>query len=247
MKFQDNILLVARVIPDEFIGTNASLHFLPPITNLFLPRVTLKVFNTLLQQWAFGNPIPDYHTTDPSEAYLIAPIIVDGIQFMGVAVITKGYNLPTGDANDCVKFLQGFTSWWKYRAESQEESGLGMAFLMSKILGHGLSPYPLLSWIVVDSCTVSDGLQPKLGNVHGSYEHNSLTFSMMLSSKPYVNHLGNDCTHTFILLECCWRISCPSLPMIGSSTTFLTSVGFSITRWMPSQKSTLGLLHTRFQ
>ena len=99
MKFQNNILLVARVIPDEFISTYSGLHFLPLVTNLFLPRVTLEVFNTLLQQQAFGDPIPDYHTTDPCEAYLIAPVIVDGIQFMGVVVIMKSYNLLTGDAN----------------------------------------------------------------------------------------------------------------------------------------------------
>ena len=110
MKFQDNLSLVARVIPDEFAGTYGSLDFLPLITNLLFPRVTLEVFNTLLQQWVFGDPIPDYHTTNPYEAYLVIPIIVDGIQFMGVVVITKSYNLSTGDANDCVKFLQGFTS-----------------------------------------------------------------------------------------------------------------------------------------
>ena len=42
----------------------------------------------------------------------------------------------------------------------------------------------------------------------------------MLSSKLYVDHLGNNCMHTFIPLEChtpndpgtSWRISCPSLP-----------------------------------
>ena len=144
---------------------------------------------------------------------------MDGVQFVGVVVITKSYNLLTGDANDCVEFLQGFTSWWKNHVESQEESRSGMAFLMSKILGHGLSPYPLPSWIVVDSCTVSDGLRPKPGDVCGSYEHNSLTFRMMFASKPHVDHLGNNCMHTFIPLECCtpnnprtsWRVSCPSL------------------------------------
>ena len=105
MKFQDNVLLVARVIPDEFVGTYSSLHFLPLVTNLFLPRVTLEVFNTLLQQWVFSDPNMDYHTTDPYEAYLIAPIIVDGVQSMGVVVIMKSYNLPPGDANNCVEFL----------------------------------------------------------------------------------------------------------------------------------------------
>ena len=43
---------------------------------------------------------------------------------------------------------------------------------------------------------------------------------MILTSKPYVDHLVNDCTHTFIPFEChtpndpgtSWRISCPSLP-----------------------------------
>ena len=50
MRFQDNIALVARVIPDEFISTYGSLHFLPLVTNLFLLRVTLEVFNSLLQQ-----------------------------------------------------------------------------------------------------------------------------------------------------------------------------------------------------
>ena len=124
------------------------MHFLPLVTNLFLPRVTLEVFNTLLQQWAFSDPIPNYHTTDPYKSYLVATVIVDGVQFLGVAVITKSYNLPNGDANSCVEFLQGFTSWWKNHMESHKESGSGMAFLMSKILGHGLSPYP-----VVDSCS----------------------------------------------------------------------------------------------
>ena len=219
MKFQDNVSLVARVIPEEFVGMIGSLYFLPLITNLFLPKVTLEVFNTLLQQRVFCDPILDYHTTDLYEAYLVAPVIVDGIQFVSVAVIMKSYNLPTGDANDCVEFLQSFTSWWKNHAESQEESRSGMAFLMSKISGHVLSPYPLPSLIVVDSCTVSNGLQPKPGDINGSYEHNSLTFRMMLTSKPYVNHLGNDCAHTFTPLEChtpndpgtSWRISCPSL------------------------------------
>ena len=116
MKFQDNVSLVARVIPEEFVGIYCSLHFLPHISNLFLPRVTLEVFNKLLQQQAFNDPIPDYHTTDPYETYLVTSIIVDGIQFVGVVVITKSYNLPTGDANDCVEFLQGFTSWWKNHA-----------------------------------------------------------------------------------------------------------------------------------
>ena len=220
MRFQDSISLVARVIPHEFIGTYSSLHFLPLITNLFLPRETLEVFNTLLQQWTFGNLILDYHTTDPYEAYLITTIIVAGIQFVGVVVITKIYNLPIRDANDCVEFLQGFTFWLKNHVESQEESRLGMAFFMSKISGHGLSPYPLLFWIVVDSCTVGDSLRLKPADVCGSYEHNSLTFRMMLTSKPYVDHLGNDCMHMFVLLEChtpndpetSWRISCPSLP-----------------------------------
>ena len=69
MKFQDNASLVARVILEEFISIYGSLHFLPLATNLFLPRVTLKVFNTLLQQQSFSNPILDCHTTDPCEAY----------------------------------------------------------------------------------------------------------------------------------------------------------------------------------
>ena len=42
----------------------------------------------------------------------------------------------------------------------------------------------------------------------------------MFTSKPCVDHLGKDCMHMFIPLECCtpndpetsWRISCPSLP-----------------------------------
>ena len=107
--------------------------------------------------------------------------------------------------------------------QSWEESRLGMAFLMSKIFGHGLSPYLLLSWIEVDSCTVTDDLQPQPGNVGVSYKHNSLTFRMMLASKQCVDHLGNDCTHMCIPLECCtandpgtsWRISCLSLPSIS--------------------------------
>ena len=202
MKFQDNVSLVARVIPKEFVSIYGNLHFLLLITNLFLPRVTLEVFNTLLQQWAFGDPIPDYHTPNLYESYLVTPVIVGGIQFLGVAVIRKSYNLPTRDANDCVGFLQGFTSWWMNHAESQEESRSAMAFLMSKISGHGLSPYLLLSWIVVPSCIVGDGLQLKSGNINGSYEHNSLTFRMMLASKAYVDHLGNNCMHTSIPLEC---------------------------------------------
>ena len=35
MKFQDNVSLVARVIPDEFIGTYGSQHFLPLVTTCF--------------------------------------------------------------------------------------------------------------------------------------------------------------------------------------------------------------------
>ena len=244
-------MLVARVIPDEFIGTYSSLHFLPLITNLFLPRVTLGVFNTLLQQWAFGDPIPNNHTTDP-HAYLVAPIVVDGIQFVGVVVVMKSYNLPTKDANNCVQFLQDFTSWWKNHAESQEESGSSMAFLMSKISSHGLSPYPLPSWIVMDSCTVSDGLGPKPGDVPGSYEHNSLTFRMMLPRKQ------NDCMHTFILLECrtpndpgtSWRISCPSPPSTSNDWVQYHISHISrcfVTGQVPSQKLNLGLPHTRFQ
>ena len=220
--------------------------------------MTLEVFNTSLQQWAFSDPISDYHTTDPCEAFLIAPIVVDGVQFLGVTVVTKSYNLTTGDANDCVKLLQGFTSLWNNHAESQEESTSGMAFLMSKILGHGLSPYPLLSWIVVDSCTVDEGLRPKPGDVCGSYEHNSLTFRMMFVSKPYVNHLGNNCMHTFVLLECRTPNDpeqaegsavqvLQALHMIGSSTTFLMSVCCFVTRMVPLQKLASGLLHTRFQ
>ena len=161
MRFQDNIVLVARVIPDEFIGIYGSLHFLLLVMNLSNPRVTLQVYNSLLQQRAFGDPDPEHHTTDPYEAYLVVPVIVDGVQFIGVGIMTKSFDLSTGDANDCIAFLQGFTSYWKTRTGSQDESGSGLVFLMSKISGHGLSPYPLPSWIVVDSCTVSDGLQPK--------------------------------------------------------------------------------------
>ena len=118
----------------------SSLHFLPLVTNLFLPRVTLELFNSLLQQRAFGDPNPEHHTMDPYEAYLVVPVVVNGIQFIGVGIVTKSYNLPTGDANDCVEFLQGFTSYWKNRTGSQDDSGSGLVFLMSKISGHGLSP-----------------------------------------------------------------------------------------------------------
>ena len=140
MRFQDNTALVARVIPDEFIGTYSSLHFLSLVTNLFLLRVTLEVFNSLLQQRSFSNLNPEHHTTDPYEAYLVVPVVVDGVQFIGVGIVTKSYDLPTGDANDCITFLQGFMSYWKNHTRSQDESGSSRVFLMSKISGHGLTP-----------------------------------------------------------------------------------------------------------
>ena len=157
---------------------------------------------------------------DPYKAYLVVPVMVDGIQFISVGIITKSYNLPTGDANDCVEFLQGFRSYWKNHTGSQDNSCLGLVLFMSTISGHGLSPYPLPSWIVVDLCTLGDGLQIKGGNFHGSYRHSYLTFQMMLTSRPYVNHLGNNCLHMFVPLEChtlndpgtSWRINCLSLP-----------------------------------
>ena len=168
----------------------------------------------------FGDQNPKDHTMDPYEAYLVVPVIVDGVQFISVGIVMKSYNLLTGDANDCVQFLQGFMSYWKSRTRSQDESGSSLVFLMSKISGHGLSPYLLPSWIVVDLCTVGDGLQPKQGDICGSYGHSSLTFRTMLASRPYVNCSGNDCVHTFVPLECrtpddpctSWRIHCPSLP-----------------------------------
>ena len=149
--------------------------------------------------------------------------IVDGIQFIGKVIIMKSYDLPAGYAEDCVQFLQGFTLYWKNYTGSQDESGSGLVFLMLKISGHGLSPYPLTSWIVVDSCTVGDGLQPKPGDICGSYRHSLLMFRMLLTSCPYIDNLGKNCLQTFIPLEChtandpktSWRISCPSLPSVS--------------------------------
>ena len=85
-----------------------SLHFLPLISNAFLPCYDSGTFLSHLAEGVYGFDILGSNCINMYQMYVVVPTVCGGIPYVGVGVVYQCSNLHVGDIKDCTIFWKTF-------------------------------------------------------------------------------------------------------------------------------------------
>ena len=105
-----------------------SLHFLPLVSNVFLPRYDSGTFLSHLAEGEYDFDILGSNCIDLYQMYVVVPTVRRGIPYVGVGLVFRCSNLHTGDIEDCTIFLKTFLA----RCERSVDLVPSQAFFLSK-------------------------------------------------------------------------------------------------------------------
>ena len=100
---------IIRTIPGQdnhnILG---SLHFLPLVSNVFLPGYDSRTFLSHLADGKYGFDIIGSNCINMYQMYVVALTVRRGIPYVGVGVVYQCSSLHIGDIEDCTIFLKTF-------------------------------------------------------------------------------------------------------------------------------------------
>ena len=136
-------------------------------------------------------------STDPYQAYVIAPIVKGGFQYVCVALVFKPAIIGAGYITKCKMFLDSFFSSCGDLPDMQPRE----VYLLRKHWGVGPLSQPLPTWTCLDLLTPNPGIQdPEVNPGLPVYCSSSLTFRLMTASEHYL--VGTqEVANVFIPLE----------------------------------------------
>ena len=82
-----------------------SLHFLPLVSNVFLPHYDSGIFLSHLTEGEYGFDILGLNCVDMYQMYMVVPTVHGGIPYDGVGLVYQCSNLHVGDIEDRTIFL----------------------------------------------------------------------------------------------------------------------------------------------
>ena len=106
----------------------ASLHFLPLVSNVFLPCYSSGTFLSHLAEGEYGFDIIGSNCIDMYQMYVVVPTVCCGIPHVGVGVVYQCSSLHIGDIEDCTIFLKTFFA----HCESSVDMVPSQAFFLRK-------------------------------------------------------------------------------------------------------------------
>ena len=131
-----------------------SLHFLPLVLDVFLPRYDSGTFLSHLAEGEYGFDILGSNCIDMYQMYVVVPTVHGGIPYVGVGLVYRCSNLHIGDIEDCTIFLKTFFAC----CESSVDVVPSQAFFLRKRRELGPLCPPLPSWICIDTITLCPGV-----------------------------------------------------------------------------------------
>ena len=160
-------------------NTWGSLHFLPLVSNMFLPHYDSGTFLSHLTEGEYGFDIIDSNCIDMYQMYVVVPTVCIGISYVGVGTVYRCSSLHIGDIEDCTIFLKTFFTC----CESSVNVAPSQAFFLRKRRELGPLCRPLPSWICIDTVTLCPGVVDQEGaQSRAIYSTQVLTFHMMLAT-----------------------------------------------------------------
>ena len=131
-----------------------SLHFLPLVSNVFLPHYDSGTFLSHLAEGEYGFDIIGLNCINMYQMYVVVPTVHCGIPYVGVGLVYRCSSLHVGDIKDCTIFLKTFFT----HCESSVNVAPSQAFFLRKRRELGPLCQPLPSWICVDTITLCPGV-----------------------------------------------------------------------------------------
>ena len=154
-----------------------SLHFLPLVSNVFLPCYNSGTFLSHLAEREYGF---DIIGSNCSDMYVVVSTVCHGIPYVGVGLVYQCSNLHVGDIEDCTIFLKTFFAC----CESSVDVAPSQAFFLRKRRELGPLCRPLPSCICINTTTLCPGVvDPERAQSRAIYSTQALTFRMMLATK----------------------------------------------------------------
>ena len=127
-----------------------SLHFLPLVSNVFLPHYDSGTFLSHLAEGEYGFDIIGLNCIDMYQMYMVVPTVHCSIPYIGVGIMYQCSSLHIEDIKDCTIFLKTFFAC----CESSVDVAPSQAFFLRKRRELGFLCQPLPSWICVDTITL---------------------------------------------------------------------------------------------
>ena len=191
------------------VDTWDGLHFLPLIMTIFLSHHENSFVNQL-DSGVFGfdrckgmtlfddqTDVKSVASTDPYQAYMIAPIVKGGFRYVGVGLVFKPATIGAGHITKCKMFLNSFFSLCGDLPDMAPRE----VYLLRKCRGVGPLSQPLQNWTCLDLLTPNLGIQdPQVNPGMPVYHSSSLTFRLMTASEHYLVRTWEE-AHIFIPLE----------------------------------------------
>ena len=136
-------------------------------------------------------------STDPYQAYVIAPIVKGGFWYVGMGLAFKPATIGAGHITKCKMFLVSFFSSCGDLPDMEPRE----VYLLRKCWGVGPLSQPLPTWRCLDLLTPNPGIQdPWVNPGMPVYHSSSLTFRLMTASEHYLVRT-QEVANVFIPLE----------------------------------------------
>ena len=178
------------------VDTWDGLHFLPLITTVFLSHHKKNSFVNQLDSGMFGfdrckgktlfddqTDVKSVASTDPYQAYMIAPIVKGQFQYVSVGLVFKPATIGAGHIAKCKMFLNLFFSSCGDLPDMEPRE----VYLLMKCQGVGPLSRPLPTWTCLDLLTPNPGIRdPQVNPGTPVYHSSSLTFRLMTAGKHYL-------------------------------------------------------------
>ena len=104
-----------------------SLHFLPLVSNVFLPHYDSETFLSHQAEGEYGFDILGSNCIDMYQMYVVVLTVRGGIPYVGMGLVYRCSNLHVGDIKDCTIFLKTFAC-----CESSVDVAPSQAFFLRK-------------------------------------------------------------------------------------------------------------------
>ena len=173
-----------------------SLHFLPLVSNVFLPCYDSGTFLSHLAEGEYGFDIIGSNCINMYQMYMVVPTVHHGIPYVGVGIVYRCSSLHIRDIKDCTIFLKTFAC-----CESSVNMVPSQAFFLRKRRELGPLCLPLPLWICVNTITLHPGVvDPEGAQSRAIYSTQELTFCMMLATNHHFKGIQEKAT-VFIPLK----------------------------------------------
>ena len=170
--------IIGTIPPPNNHGIWGCLHYLPPVSNIFLAQYYSGTFLSHLNDGGYGFDAMGSPGINIYQMYMVTPMVKGGMHYIGVGLVYKPHGLFAGNVEKCAKFLRTFFD----RCESEIDVAPSQAYFLRKRRGVGPLCHLIPSWICVDNIIPCPGVIDKEGaDTIGVHLSQTITFRMMIT------------------------------------------------------------------